>query len=217
MALCRWAVLCLAIGCLGPDQARAQIGAYALDELARTIPPTGKVRCPRLKLTRYEGDLIKYAGALTVHAAFRERLARFEALVQATALEMYGRAPRRITHLGSYKCRRIHRYPDLVSEHGLGNAIDVSGFDFGPLPRGKALPVGVPKRLRRGFSVRILDHWSARGKLGALHSRFLRRLARRLIERRDIFRVLLGPAWPGHDNHFHFDMSNYRLVAVFQG
>ena len=138
-------------------------------------------------------------------------------MVQFSASEIDGWAPRRIAQMGTYKCRRMRRYTNLLSEHGLGNAIDVSGFDFGPLPRGDLLPEGIPKRLRRPFSVRVLDHWNARGKLGALHSRFLRTLATRLIDRRDIFRVLLGPAWPGHHNHFHFDMSNYRLVAIFEG
>jgi len=38
----------------------------------------------------------------------------------------------------------------------------------------------------------------------------------RLIGRQDLFRVVLGPAWPGHHNHFHLDFAPYRVVEVFK-
>ena len=28
--------------------------------------------------------------------------------------------------------------------------------------------------------------------------------------------VLLGPGDPGHNNHFHFDVSTFRLVQIFE-
>ena len=76
-----------------------------------------------------------YHSTVTVHPAFRERLRRFEVVVHSVAMEIYGRAPRKIVHMGTFNCRRIRRFPHLISEHGLGNAIDVAGFDFGPLDR----------------------------------------------------------------------------------
>ena len=189
---------------------------YALDSYSRTIPTRGKVPCPVVELVRYRGSVIRYARPLTVHPAFRDRLEKFEQVVKEVAIEVYGRAPTRIAHLGSYNCRRIRRFPHLISEHGLGNAIDVAGFDFGRAPRGSKLPEGVPAKLARSFEVRMADHWNSRGKIGSVHARFLRLLARRLIARPDIFRVLLGPAWPGHDDHFHFDCADYRLIAIFE-
>jgi hypothetical protein len=27
--------------------------------------------------------------------------------------------------------------------------------------------------------------------------------------------VLLGPGYPGHYNHFHFDMASFRMVQIF--
>jgi hypothetical protein len=189
---------------------------YELDGTSRAVSPRGRLRCPEVDLVRYRGAIVRYSGALRVHPAFKERLQLFEEVVREVAIEVYGRAPRRIVHLGSYNCRRIRRFPDMMSEHGLGNALDVAGFDFGRATKGTALPAGVPRKLRRPFKVRVLDHWRGKGKIGAVHARFLHTLGKRLIERKDIFRVLLGPAWPGHDNHFHFDCSNYRLVAIFE-
>ena len=140
----------------------------------------------------------------------------FEKVVAEVALEIYGRVPKRIKHLGTYNCRRIGGYPWLFSEHGIGNGFDVAGFDFGPAERDKRLFKGLPKSLRRSFKVRILKHWNAQRGVAATHSRFLRTLAKRLIARDDIFRVLLGPSYPGHKNHFHFDCSPWRLVDIFE-
>ena len=207
------AALTAAVACA---QDEAPLDDYPLDSYSRTIPTRGKVPCPEVDLVTYRGDTIRYAGRLTVHPAFKARLALFEQVVKEVAIEVYGRAPTRIAHLGSFNCRRIRRFPDLISEHGLGNAIDVAGFDFAAQPKGAKLPPGVPAKLARGFEVRMKDHWNARGKVGAAHSRFLRLLAERLVARPEIFRVLLGPAWGGHDDHFHFDCADYRLVSIFE-
>jgi len=224
LALPVGAILSLAVMALAPATARAQEEAdpydlgdeYELDTAPRTVPTRGRFRCPEVNLVRYRGDAIRYSSGLRVHRAFKERLQLFEKLVREVAIEVYGRAPRRIVHLGSYNCRRIRRYPEMLSEHGLGNAIDIEGFDFGRARKGESLPAGTPSRLRRSFEVRLLDHWNGKGKTSKVHRKFLRLLSQRLIERQEIFRVLLGPAWPGHDNHFHFDCSNYRLVSIFE-
>lgn len=188
---------------------------YPLDETTREVPTRGKLRCDRGALVKHAGDAVRYHKKVTVHPAFKARLVRFEAVVKEVAISVYGRAPKAIRHLGTYNCRRIRSMPHLMSEHALGNAIDVAGFDFGPLPKGGEGPVGLSKRHRRAFKVRMKAHWDATGK-DARHARFLRTLARRLT-REDIFRVLLGPAWPGHDDHFHFDMAPYELVKIFKG
>ena len=187
---------------------------YPLDDITREVPARGKLRCDRDALVRYKGDAVRYHRPVTVHPAFKERLKRFEALVVSVAMEIYGRAPRRIVHMGTYNCRRIRKYPNYISEHGLGNAIDVAGFDFPALPKGTEGTVGLEKRYHRAFKVRMKRHWDAK-KRDARHQRFLRTLGKRAIEA-DIFRVLLGPAWPGHNDHFHFDMSPYAFVRIFK-
>jgi hypothetical protein len=163
-------------------------------------------------LLSYPGAVVRYHKPVRVNVAFRERLRRFETVVREVALTTYGRAPARIRHLGTYNCRRMAFRRTKLSEHALGNGIDVLGFDFAPASR--RLPPGLPRALARGFQVRVGPHWSARSGVGALHGRFLRELVRRLAARRDIFRVMLGPGYPGHGKHFHFDCAPYRLVAM---
>jgi len=117
--------------------------------------------------------------------------------------------------MGAYNCRRIRSYPEFLSEHALGNALDVEGFDFKKASDQEPIPEGAPRWTKGPFKVRLLKHWKSKGRY-AIHSRFLRTLAQRLINKPLIFRSLLGPAWPGHHNHFHFDMSPWRTVEIFE-
>lgn len=190
--------------------------AYPLDDLPRTLPERAPLPCEAggVPLVPYAGDVLRYQKPVQIHPAFRAQLVAFERIVEQVAIAHYGRAPRRVVHLGGYNCRRMRRYPTWVSEHALGNAIDVAGFDFAPAPRQAVLPVTLPRALRAGFQVRLLSHWQATG-VGEPHSRFLRALAQALIDRPDVFHVVLGPAWPGHKNHFHLDHAPYRVVEVF--
>jgi hypothetical protein len=186
--------------------------AYPLDSLERTTSTKGRLKCPNLPKVKYRGRHLRYHKPTLVYSEFLGRLERFEKIVAETATEFYGRAPRRLKHIGTYNCRRIRKFPDLLSEHALANAIDVEGFDFGPAPKGArgSLP---HKRLRRSFRVRVADHWKRDKGVAAIHSRFLRTLVDRLQEQK-LFRVMLGPAWPGHHDHFHFDMAPYELVEL---
>jgi len=190
----------------------AAASAYGLDEVSREVPAKGRVRCPKLDMVRYRGDTIRYHKPVRVYVEFRDKLREFEKVVEQVAVEVYGRKPRRIRHIGTYNCRRIRSYPTYMSEHGLGNAIDIEAFEFGRA-RGDERK-GIPRKLRRSFKVSVDKHWGATKGVKAEHARFLRLLADRLIEREDIFRVLLGPGYPGHDDHFHFDHSPWRIVEI---
>jgi hypothetical protein len=185
---------------------------YPLDGLPRTIAATGPARCPTVPLVVYRGTSIRYDKSTRVHPAFAERLRLFEEVVGAVAREHFGRAPVALSHAGTYSCRRIGGYPTLLSEHGIGNGIDVVGFTFAKLPRRAAAPRDLPHSLRGGFQVTMAD-WEREAR--SPRARFLDALARRLIARRDIFRVLLGPAYPGHKGHFHFDVAPYRVVSIW--
>jgi len=196
-------------------KAETDVGSYPLDAIPRVLEPGQALPCGSARLVAYRGERMRLAKTRHVDPAFVPKLEGLEALVEATALEVYGRSPRQLVHLGTQACRHMRRYPDWVSEHALGNAIDVAGFDFGPLPRGQALPAGLPPALRRAFSVRVDAHWSGSRGPSAVHARFLRTLAQRLIERPDLFRCVLGPAYPGHHDHLHLDFAPYRVVAVF--
>lgn len=194
-----------------PDDAAEH---YGLDDVERSVPAKGKMVCPKVALVTYRGQTLRYASAVRVYAGFADRLAKFEQVVRQVAIAHYGRAPAKILHLGTLNCRRIRLWPTLLSEHGLGNGIDVAGFAFGPLPRGAQLPAGVPAALRRPFAVKLKQHWSADQGADAVHARFLRAVADQLLARPDIFRVMLGPAYPGHKDHFHFDCAPWRLIEI---
>jgi hypothetical protein len=191
---------------------------YPLDDVSRAAPATGALQCPDDNLVVYRGQRVKLSSAVRIHMHFREPMAELEAVVEEVAREVYGRPPRRIVHAGTWVCRRVRNDPTRLSEHALGNAIDVRGFDFGPLARGPQardaeLPADLPRPLRRGFEIRVGRHWNADGELGAVHARFLRRLVEQLQER-DVFRSMLGPAHPAHANHFHFDYAPYRYRVI---
>lgn len=188
--------------------------SYPLDSVDRRVAARGPLICPEKALVQYRGDGLTYNKPLRIVPAFRERLELFEAVVAETAIEFYGRAPRKLDQLGSFACRRIRTYPEWLSEHAMGNAVDIAGFIFPPATAKQAKAKALPPALRRGFTVTVLQHWQVKRTQEQIHSRFLQTLAARLIERTDIFRVLLGPAYPGHKNHFHFDNGPYRLIEM---
>jgi len=189
---------------------------YPLDAIPREVPPTGDLDCPKVEVAAYRGDVLRYKPEVWVNPSFRARLTAFERVVRDVAVEVYGRPPDRIVQLGGYGCRRMREHGGWLSEHALGNAVDVAGFDFGHLPKGAALPAGLDRAFANAFEVRVLGHWGKRSGHAAVHARFLRTLARTLIGREDVFRVLLGPGYPGHNNHFHFDVSTFRLAQIFE-
>lgn len=195
--------------------AAAEAPGYPLDAIGRVLSPREPLPCAGRELVLHRGESLRYSRPARVHPAFVQRLRGLEAVAQELAVEIYGRPARTLVHLGTHNCRRMRRYPDWVSEHALGNAIDLAGFDFGPAPRSQPLPPGVPRALSRAFQVRLQTHWNARHGPAALHARFLHELARRLIGRTDLFSVVLGPAFPGHHNHLHLDRAPYRVVEVF--
>src|SRR5690349_963674 len=134
--------------------------AYPLDAIPRVLDEGDALPCVTTGLITYRGKAMALSKPAHVHPAFAPKLEGLEALVIEVATEVYGRAPRKLVHLGTSNCRRMRQYPDWVSEHALANAIDVAGFDFGPLPKGAALPEGLPLSLRRAFSVRLDQHWN---------------------------------------------------------
>ena len=188
---------------------------YALDAVSRFLEPSERLRCEASELVTYRSRSLRYV--VRVHPAFRERLARFDALVVDLATSHYGRPPRRLAHHGSFACRSLRSRKERISEHALGNALDLRGFDFGPLPRRLAAPEAMPKHLRAGFSVRVLDNWAPRRSRDDYHARFLHQLAEALRHRPDIFRGIVGPPRPRHHDHLHLDVAPWRYAMFGYG
>jgi hypothetical protein len=187
---------------------------YALDGLERDVVSPRR-SCDPSAMVAYRGTTLRYAAPVTVHGAFRERLERFEAVALEVATRVYGRAPQRIRHAGGYSCRNsTGRHRERLSEHALGNAIDLVGFDFGPAKKTDVLPPGLPKQLRYGFQVRVQKHWGSNSSPStALHARFLRELTGELRARRDIFRGFIGPADPKHERQRRSDETPVRYLG----
>ncbi len=218
----------LAVACLGwvdPNEGRERAEAWArwnaahddpyeLDGVVRWLSDGERPACDRASIVAYRGTTLRYSGAVFVNPAFAARLARFETVVADVALEVYGRAPSRIRHYGAYNCRAVRTIHQLLSEHALGNAIDVLGFDFGPAGKTAPLLAGLPKPLKYPFEVRVLRHWGKTQGLAAIHARFLATLTARLVERPDIFRSMFGPGHGGHDDHLHLDVSPWRWIDL---
>ena len=125
-----------------------------------------------------------------------------ETKVQPAARELLGEPVVKIRNAASYACRRRNNRPDgKLSEHALGNALDVSIFT-----------------LKSGKTVSVLDDWvsekndsivdevlSAIGRDPTPESRFLQKVHQGACE---VFSTIIGPDGDMyHVNHFHFDLG----------
>jgi hypothetical protein len=201
----------------GPLEAQRALTAsspgrgYPLDRLRRSAGKRA-ASCPKVDLHRFRGDSLQFLPAVRVVEPFRRRLVELERVVREVSLRVYSRAPSAILVAASYGCRSVRGQQRRLSEHALGNAIDIAGFRFPPLPgsAGKSLPRG----LAAAFEVRVDQHWKGRGNaLRRRHARFLEELTSALLAR-DTFRTLLGPAHRDHSDHFHFDMAPQHYVDL---
>jgi hypothetical protein len=195
---------CNPFSAAGYNQLRGD--AYPLDELDRNVGEGGAPSCKPEELVLYRGDTVKLEPPSSIAVPFRERLQRFERAVTELGLAVYGRAPTRILHAGTYACRRVGHRDYRLSEHALGNAIDVTGFRFPALP--KESTASLPKKLRAPFVVTVSRDWTPadpHAEVAAAHARFFEQLAA-LLRERDLFRGAIGPADPNHETHLHLDM-----------
>jgi hypothetical protein len=180
---------------------------YPLDQVERRVPTEGALACPDVELETYRGELVRYETPVRITPSFRPKLRALEEVAAEIGTRYYGRAPQRILHFGTYSCRRVRGREYRMSEHALGNGIDVEGFSFGPLPRTSESEL--PRHLRRRFTVTVERDWNPRSERGRIHAEFLRALTAELA-RREVFRGMLGPRHRFHRNHFHFDYGPWR-------
>jgi hypothetical protein len=190
---------------------------YPLDAVSREVAlprKPARIDCSETVITRYAGAHLPYERAVQVAEPFQPKLAAFEAVVVDVARAHYGRAPKQVLHLGAFACRTVRGRSHRLSEHALGNAIDVRGFAFAAARRGDAVPEDLPGKLRRPFVVSVQRHWAHPAEDGAdaRHREFLRALVAR-VRAEKIFRGIIGPGRPGHDNHFHFDYGPWSFAA----
>ena len=185
---------------------------YALDSLNRKIERGWK--CPSVDAREFAGSQLRFVPAVKVIAPFREQLIQLEQIASAVGQRVYGRAPVRIRVAASYVCRPVTGNGGRLSEHALGNAIDITAFEFPA-----SYTVGPDRSLTNltlagELEVRVDRHWHAHGDpVVERHARFLSELTDELVARR-VFRTYLGPAHPDHKDHFHFDMAPHWHVNL---
>ena len=184
---------------------------YPLDEVERRRNPREK-GCPDVELVRYRGQHVRLGRAVRVNPHFRDQLTAFERVAAEVGREVYGRAPSRIDNGAVYSCRSVRGKPWKMSEHALGNGIDIFGFQFPALPRSERAGKG---RLGRSFTVSVKRHWYDDDEEGleALHAEFLHRLVVQLHNER-VFRIMLGPGFRGHRNVLHVDYGLWFFVSM---
>jgi Extensin-like protein C-terminus len=185
---------------------------YPLDLVPRTLSDR-ELACPKVEERAFAGQALRFVPPARVIEPFRQRLLELESITRDVALRVYARVPSKVLVAASYGCRSVNGKNRRLSEHALGNAIDVRGFAFPPA----ALPLGddsLPVALQGAFEVHVGDHWRATGDaVTRRHARFLRELTDELVSRHT-FRTLLGPAHPDHADHFHFDMARDDYVDL---
>jgi hypothetical protein len=108
--------------------------------------------------------------------------------VQPSAQRIFGESITGFEVAASYACRpRNNSRGAKMSEHGFGNAIDISGF-----------------YLESGRKVTVLDGWNGRSD----ERKFLRQVR---ADACDSFMTVLGPGSDRHHrDHLHLDLQNRR-------
>jgi hypothetical protein len=113
--------------------------------------------------------------------------------VQDSAAQAFGERVVSVDIAASYACRpRNNSRGAKMSEHGYGNAIDISAFT-----------------LAGGRKVSVLEDWNGRADA----RKFLRRVRGEACGK---FATVLGPGSdPHHRNHIHLDLQNRRSGNAF--
>jgi hypothetical protein len=181
------------------DQLKAAGVKYAPATLAITEsgPAKHRFKCGASQVVTYlkgPGN-IAYNGAPLLTCGMALALASFEKLLQEEANKIFESPVVRIDHIGTYNCRFMPAYPDMVSEHSYANAIDIGDFV-----------------LKNGRSVVILKDFDMKSEdlPKTPSARFLRAISRRAHDE-DVFSHVLTPYWDAlHANHFHLDLARYR-------
>lgn len=134
---------------------------------------------------------VGYSPPLRVDCSLALRLAEIEAILHEEAERAFEQNVIRVGTRGSYNCRgvvgRLRGWSGGISEHGLGNAVDVAHVD-----------------LASGKRVSVLAHYPDGSKA---EGKMLRAVVRRIWEEADM--RALGPEFDrAHRDHLHVDAGS---------
>ena len=191
---------CLLAGCAAehvpPPAAERAAGPSCTAELRaagavfEALPDReGPGACSLVDAVRLQRRSIALDQPVQLGCAAATHLLRLEAeVLQPAAQRHFRQDVVRIRHFGGYACRaRNGDARGRLSEHALGRAIDIAGFD-----------------LADGTQVTVSRHWDERSPRGA----FLRDVARGACS---VFHLVLTPRSDTlHRTHFHLDVGRWR-------
>ncbi len=213
-----------------PSDAPLPAGQSCLDALAatgavftrapaddQTPPLPGCGMIDGVSISRGPSGL-QYRPPIRVSCAFARALPAVERVLQETATELLGERIEVARTMGSYGCRTIQstRSPGRLSEHAVGNAIDVGEWwtrrvmnpHPTPLPAARGEgglnphPTPLPAaRGEGGLKAVVVRDFRGAGPEGA----FLRALAERLRASGTLERLLDPDYDSAHRNHFHLE------------
>jgi hypothetical protein len=134
---------------------------------------------------------VRYRPPLRVDCSFALRLAEIEKILHQEAERAFGQTVGGIGTLGSYNCRgvvgRLRGFSGGISEHGLGNAVDIAHVV-----------------LANGKQVNVLQHYLLEGRPEAS---MLQATVDRIWREADM--RALGPAFDrAHRDHLHVDAGS---------
>ena len=175
----------------GAAQCLSQLAAQGVhfEPVAQAVTANG---CSIDNAVRVEQSAIAWNRPAEMSCSLATRFDSFEReVVQQAAQRHFGRSVVLIRHYGAYQCRSESSGRARLSQHALGNAIDVGGFE-----------------LADGTRIDVEGDWLARGP----RRDFLHDVAKRACA---YFDVVLTPSSDAlHRNHFHFDVGPYRLCSA---
>lgn len=193
-------LLALVSGCVrAPRPPAAPSAAQCLAQLAAqgvrfepVAAPISTNGCGIDNAVRVQQSAIAWSRPAEMACLLAARLDSFEReAVQPAARRYFGQPVVLIHHYGAFACRGENGGDRRLSQHALGNAIDIGGFELGD-----------------GTRIDVESDWRARGP----RRDFLRDVAKRACA---YFNVVLTPASDArHRNHFHFDVGPYRLCSA---
>ncbi len=135
---------------------------------------------------------IKYSPPLQVDCSLALELGAIERAIQEQANEQLGSPVVKVNVFGSYSCRKVRGgVSGNLSEHAVGNAIDIGGF--------------VP---RRGGAISVArDYLPMQPEAPHAKSRFLRAVFRALQAEKSITYVIGPETRADHHDHIHIDRA----------
>ncbi len=186
-------------------QVEASVPCKGIDGKFVEVPPVvGENGCGFATAVRLEaagqGAPIRLPANPVLRCHFAGQLTNWIAVdVAAAASEIAGEALKLIRTGPGYQCRRRNNKPDgKLSEHAVGDAIDIAAFEF-----------------ESGKIISIEDGWGARDDEDpSVQARFLRAIHAAACER---FTTVLGPeADEYHQSHFHLDSGCHGKTCTYQ-